>query len=186
MALSIPLHRAGRILRSGGVVAYPTEGVFGLGCLPRDEDAVLRILAIKRRDPAMGLILIAADPDQLVEWVDARVRIEELESTAGLPVTWIVPSAPSVPFLVRGRNAGIAVRITQHPVAAALCRTAASAIVSTSANVSGRPPARNAFVLRRVFGALVDCIVAGRCGPASGASEIREWESGRIIRPAKA
>lgn len=186
MALSIPLQRAGRILRSGGVVAYPTEGVYGLGCLPRDEDAVLRILAIKRRDPAMGLILIAANPDQLAKWVDTRVRIEELKSTAEQPVTWIVPPAPSAPFLVRGRNAGIAVRITTHPVAAALCRAAASAIVSTSANISGRPPARNALVLRRVFGPLVDCIVAGRCGPASGASEIREWESGKIIRPAKA
>lgn len=173
-------------MRSGGVVAYPTEGVYGLGCLPRDEDAILRILAIKRRDPALGLILIAADPDQLAEWVADDVRIEELKSTAGQAVTWIVPSAPSVPFLVRGRNAGIAVRITQHPVAAALCRAAASAIVSTSANVSGRPPARNALVLRRVFGHLVDCIVAGRCGPASGASEIREWASGKIIRPAKA
>jgi len=186
MALSIPLQRAGRVLRSGGVVAYPTEGVYGLGCLPRDEAAVRRILGIKRRDPAMGLILIAADPAQLAEWVDARVHIEELHSTPGQPVTWIVPSAPSVPFLVRGHNTGIAVRITQHPVAAALCRAATSAIVSTSANISGRPPARNAFVLRRVFGPLVDCIVPGRCGPAIGASEIREWESGRIIRPAKA
>jgi L-threonylcarbamoyladenylate synthase len=186
MALSIPLQRAGRLVRSGGVVAYPTEGLYGLGCLPRDEDAVRRILAIKRRDPAMGLILIAADTDQLGEWVDARVEIEELKSTAGQPVTWVVPSASSVPFLIRGRNSGIAVRITQHPVAAALCRAAATAIVSTSANVSGRRPARNAFVLRRVFGPLVDCIVAGRCGPAIGASEIREWESGRIIRPAKA
>ncbi len=186
MALSIPLQRAGRLVRSGGVVAYPTEGLYGLGCLPRDEDAVRRILAIKRRDPAMGLILIAADADQLEEWVDAGVPIEELKSTAGQAVTWAVPSASSVPFLIRGRNSGIAVRITQHPIAAALCRAAASAIVSTSANVSGRPPARNAFVLRRVFGPLVDCIVAGRCGPAIGASEIREWESGRIIRPAKA
>ncbi len=186
MALSMPLQRAGRIVRSGGVVAYPTEGVYGLGCMPHEESAVLRILAIKRRDPAMGLILIAADPDQLSEWVAAGVRIDELRSTAGKPVTWVVPAATSMPFLVRGRNAGVAVRITQHPVAAELCRAAASAIVSTSANVSGRPPARNAFVLRRVFGQLVDCIVAGRCGPASGASEIREWASGKIIRPAKA
>jgi L-threonylcarbamoyladenylate synthase len=186
MALSIPLQRAGRIVRLGGVVAYPTEGVYGLGCLPRDREAVLRILDIKRRDPSLGLILVAADAEQLSEWVDSRVRIEELKSTAEQPVTWIVPTAPSVPFLVRGRNAGIAVRITQHPVAAALCRAAASAIVSTSANVSSRPPARNVFVLRRVFGRLVDCIVAGRCGPASGASEIREWESGKIIRPASA
>ena len=74
MALSIPLQHAGRIVRSGGVVAYPTEGVYGLGCLPRDEGAVLRILDIKQRAPAMGLILIAADPDQLAEWVGTGVR----------------------------------------------------------------------------------------------------------------
>ena len=186
MVLPIALQHAGRIVRSGGVVAYPTEGVYGLGCLPGDERAVLRILASKRRDPAMGLILIAADPAQLAEWVGRNVRVDELTSSIDKPITWVVPAAPSVPWLVRGRNDGIAVRITRHPVAAALCRAAASAIVSTSANVSGRPPARNIFVLRRVFGRLVDCIVPGRCGPASGASEIRDWESGRIIRPASA
>jgi L-threonylcarbamoyladenylate synthase len=186
MILSIPLQRAGRILRSGGVVAYPTEGVYGLGCMPGNESAVLRILAIKQRDPAMGLILIAAEPGQLAEWVGSGVRLDELTSTVERPVTWIVPADSSVPFLVRGQNAGIAVRITRHPVAAALCRAAASALVSTSANTSGRPPARNLFVLRRVFGHLVDCVVPGRCGPASGVSEIRDWESGRIIRPANA
>jgi L-threonylcarbamoyladenylate synthase len=180
------MQRAGRIIRAGGVVAYPTEGVYGLGCLPQSEDALRRILTIKQRDPAQGLILIAADPEQLRDWIDDSVRVSELESTLLHPITWIVPAAQSVPFLVRGSHEGIAVRVTHHPVAAELCRSAGSAIVSTSANVSGRPPARNLFVLRREFGRLIDCVVAGSCGPARGASEIRDWQSSRVIRPAQA
>lgn len=186
MAFSIPLQRAARIIRSGGVVAYPTEGVYGLGCLPQIDDAVRHILSIKRRDPTMGLILIAADPSQLEAWLADGVRGADLHSTADKPVTWIVPAASSVSTLIRGNHEGLAVRITNHPVAKALCHAADSAIVSTSANVSGLPPTRNPFVVRRQFGHLVDCVVAGRCGPASGASEIRDWQSGKIIRPATA
>ena len=70
MALSFPIHRAARILRSGGIVAYPTEGVFGLGCIPDDVDAVVRILSIKKRSPASGLILIASAVRQLDDWAE--------------------------------------------------------------------------------------------------------------------
>ncbi|MDH4048994.1 MAG: L-threonylcarbamoyladenylate synthase [Gammaproteobacteria bacterium] len=184
MAFSIPLQRAARIVRAGGVVAYPTEGVYGLGCLPQADEAVQHILSIKQRDPAMGLILIAADSSQLEEWVASGVPTADLYSSAERPVTWIVPAAASVSTLIRGNHEGLAVRITSHPVARALCLAADSAIVSTSANVSGRPTSRNLHVLRRQFGHLVDCVVAGRCGPAGGASEIRDWRSGKVIRPA--
>jgi len=186
MAFSIPLQRAARIIRSGGVVAYPTEGVYGFGCLPQADEAVQHILSIKRRDPAMGLILIAAYPSQLEDWIAEGVPTADLFSSAEKPVTWIVPASTYVSTLIRGDHEGLAVRITSHPLAQALCRAADSAIVSTSANVSGRPAARNLYVLRRQFGHLVDCVVAGRCGPATGASEIRDWQSGKIIRPATA
>jgi L-threonylcarbamoyladenylate synthase len=185
MAISVPLKRAARIVRAGGVVAYPTEGIYGLGCLPQCDHAIRQILTIKQRDPSMGLILIAGNTDQLVPWVADGLQTDELRPTAERPVTWIVPAAEWLPYLIRGRNENVAVRVTTHPIAAALCLAAGSAIISTSANVSGRPPARNQLVLRRVFGQLVDCVVAGRCGPAGGASEIRDWQSGRIIRPAK-
>jgi L-threonylcarbamoyladenylate synthase len=184
MPLSIPLQRAGRIIRSGGVVAYPTEGVWGLGCLPHAEYAVRQILEFKQRDAGKGLILIAADTAQLAEWVDPSVDVDSLTSTADHPLTWIVPPAVGVPFLIRGYNEGVAVRVTRHPIAAALCRGARSAIVSTSANISGRPSARSILVLRRTFGHLVDCVVAGPIGSARGPSEIREWHSGETIRPA--
>lgn len=184
MAFSQSLKRAARILRSGGVIAYPTEGVYGLGCLPDDFAAVSRVLAIKNRDPALGLVLIVSDLEQLDGWIELPVKESTLKSSGDKPVTWIVPATDEVPYWIRGEHSGLAVRMTAHPVAAALCDAADSALVSTSANVHGRPPARNPFVLRRRFGALVDYIVPGECGPASGPSEIRDLVSGKVLRSA--
>jgi L-threonylcarbamoyladenylate synthase len=158
--------------------------VFGFGCLPGDAGAVLRILALKRRDPAQGLVLIAAYAGQLEGWIAPLVDARELTSSELHPVSYIVPASRDVPYWIRGNTTGLAVLITRHPVAAALCYAADSPLVSTSANVGGRPPARNAWVLRRQFRKLVDCIVPGRCGPARGPSEIRDLVSGRILRPA--
>jgi L-threonylcarbamoyladenylate synthase len=182
VAYSQVIEKAARILRSGGVIAYPTEGVFGLGCLPDDFEAVSRVLSIKKRDPALGLVLIATDIAQLEGWIDLPAKAPALESSSDKPVTWVVPATGDVPYWIRGEHSGLAVRITTHPVAAALCDAADSALVSTSANFHGRPAARNPFVLRRRFGALVDFIVPGECGPATGPSEIRDLASGKVLR----
>lgn len=184
MSLSIPIQKAARILKRGGVIAYPTEGVFGLGCLPDRADAVARVLAIKQRDASRGLILIASTLRQLAPWGQVPADAD-LQSSPEHPVTWIVPAQPDVPYRVRGKHETIAVRITSHAVAASLCDAVDSAIVSTSANLAGRPTARNALVVRRRFGRLVDYIVPGHCGPAGGASEIRDLASGRVLRAAE-
>lgn len=184
MALSFPMHRAGRVLRSGGIVAYPTEGVFGLGCMPDNVDAVIRILSIKKRSPSLGLILIASGIEQLEGWAELPAGAR-LQSGPDRPVTWLVPATKYVPYWIKGEHDAIAVRITSHPIASALCDAADSLLVSTSANVAGSPPARTVFVLRRRFRKLVDCIVPGRCGPAAGASEIRDLTSGKVIRTGK-
>ncbi len=180
----MPVKKAGRIIRAGGVVAYPTEGVFGLGCLPEDERAVARILEIKKRDPAMGLIVVAASLEQLRDWINLPSGSATLESSELKPVTWIVRAAAGVPYWIRGEHERIAVRITHHPVAAALCDAADSALVSTSANFSGRPASRNTYVLRRNLGHLVDYVVPGECGAAGAHSEIRDLASGVTLRPA--
>lgn len=180
-----PIRRAARILRAGGIVACPTEGVFGFGCLPDSMEGAARILNIKQRDPAMGLLLIAADAGQLTPWADIDPARAKLESTLEHPVTWVVPASDSVPFWIRGAHSGVAVRITAHPVAAALCEATGSALISTSANESGQAPARSPFVLRRRFRDLVDYIVPGECGPAVGPSEIRDLQTGRRIRAAQ-
>jgi len=175
--------RAADVLLHGGVIAYPTEGVFGLGCLPDELGAVLRILQIKKRDASKGLILIAANADQLEGWVSLPDGCRMPPPDPAHPVTWIVPPGPLVHPLIRGQHSGLAVRLTTHAGAAAICDAVDSPIVSTSANISDKPTARNRHVLRRQFTHRVDYIVPGDCGPATGPSEIRDLVSGKILRP---
>jgi len=179
----IPALRATDVLLRGGVIAYPTEGVFGLGCLPDDERALQRLLDIKRRDTNKGLILIAADASQFDGWIDLAAGAFLPEPDLAHPITWIVPPGPHVTELLRGTHENIAVRITTNPVAKMLCETVESPLVSTSANLSGKPTARNRFALQRQFANVVDYIVPGDCGPASGPSEIRDFTSGKVLRP---
>ncbi len=174
--------RAADVLRRGGVIAYPTEGVFGLGCLPDDTRALERLLTIKQRDADKGLILIAADRRQLDDWIDLPPGTKLPTPLPSHPITWIVPARENVSALVRGAHSTVAVRITSNPVAGAICEAVDSPITSTSANFSGRPVARNAYVLRKQFAPLVDYVVPGACGPASGPSEIRELVSGNVLR----
>lgn len=180
---SQPIRKAGRLLAAGGVVAYPTEGVYGLGAIPESLEGAARILGIKERDADAGFILIASRPELLSEWVADDVDPSRLASSAEQPVTWIVRPSDAVPYWVTGKHDGVAVRLTQHPVAAALCDAADSALISTSANVAGRRPARTPHVLRRQFQSLVDFVVPGRCGPAAGPSEIRRLDDDEVVRP---
>lgn len=181
----IPKMRAANILLRGGVIAYPTEGVFGLGCLPDNPLAIIRLLDIKQRDAAKGLILIAANAQQLEGWVELPDGQELPDPDPARPITWIVPPGPKVTTLLRGTHPRLAVRITTNPTARALCLAAESPLVSTSANLSGRPTARSRYILQRQFGGVVDYVVPGDCGPASGPSEIRDFTSGKILRPRK-
>lgn len=176
------VRRAAEILLGGGIIAYPTEGVFGLGCMPDDLDAIQRLLDLKQRDAAKGLILIASSQDQLRGWISLPDELTIPEPDPDHPVTWIVPPGEHANTLLRGSNAGLAVRITSNPVAAAICDAVDSPITSTSANLSGKTVARNGFVLRRQFAQRVDYIVPGACGPAIGPSEIRDLTTGKVLR----
>lgn len=179
------LRRATRLLREGSVIAYPTEAVYGLGCDPLNAAAVQRLLAIKQRPSAKGLILIASRFDQLCPFVrvpDDALR-QRLENTWPGPVTWLLPANPATPGWLRGRHRTLAVRVTAHPLAAALCVAFGGPIVSTSANSSGRPPARSALQARlRCPG--VDLVVHGRTGGLDQPTEIRDAVSGATVRRA--
>lgn len=174
-----------RALRAGGVVAYPTEAVFGLGCNPRDEAAVQRVLDAKHRRVDKGLILVAADLDQLRPYLSPLdpTQTAILRDTWPGPVTWLVPAAEECPAWLRGRHSSVAVRVSAHPVVRELCRRFGGPIVSTSANRSGREPARDARSVRRAFGPVVDAIVNAPVGGAQRPSEIRDLVSGAILRP---
>lgn len=173
------------MLHGGGVVAYPTEAVWGLGCDPLDYDAVWRILDLKQRSWRMGLILIASDLQQLEPYIlplDSAAQATLIASWPG-PVTWLVPCAAYVPRWLRGEHDSIAVRVSAHPVARALCEAFGGALVSTSANVSGIAPARNALTVHRYFGTRVDCYVHGATDRQARPSEIRDLRNGRVVRP---
>ncbi|MDP7094114.1 MAG: L-threonylcarbamoyladenylate synthase, partial [Gammaproteobacteria bacterium] len=179
------LRRAAHVLLKGGVIAYPTEGVYGLGCLPDYHESVQHILNLKGRSQSAGLILIAPDSDQLLDWIaPTKTELKRLNSNTDHPMTWLVTAHEHTPgWLTGGRNT-LAVRVTRHPIAAALCREAGSPLVSTSANRSGRPPARTALQARRWLGSELDTVVAGPLSDAPGPSEIRMAQDNRVIRAA--
>ena len=177
------LQHAARQLRQGGVIAYPTEAVYGLGCDPLNRDAVDRLLRIKQRPVEKGLILIASHFEQLKPFVEdppEEIRRRLDESWPG-PITWILPARTATPRWLRGKHESLAVRVTAHPLAAALCTAFGGAIVSTSANTADHPPARTAMQARiRCPG--VDLIVHGATGPLARPTPIRDAVSGKVLR----
>ncbi len=179
------LRQAARTLRRGGIVAYPTEAVYGLGCNPLDGAAVWRLLELKQRPVSKGLILIAAELSQLRPFIEPppRNRLELLRQSWPGAITWVIPARPELPVWLRGNHTTIAVRVTAHPLAAALCRAYGGAIVSTSANPAGQAPARNPLTVRRYFGRMPEAILHGATGPSSNPTEIRDLASGRVLRP---
>lgn len=176
---------AGAIGR-GGVIAYPTEAVWGLGCHPLNETATLRLLSIKQRAVAKGLILVASHLDQLREFVDldhlAPERLEEIHASWPGPHTWIVPAGPAAPAWVTGARPGIAVRVSAHPVVAALCDACGHALVSTSANRAGDPPARRQDALDRTLLQRLDGMVEGETGGLERPTPIRDAATGAALR----
>lgn len=178
------LNQAALLLRRGGIVAYPTEAVFGLGCNPLNRHAVMRLLAIKRREVDKGLILIADRFDQLQPFVGniSDDRLAEVRSQWPGPVTWLLPAASWVPYWLTGRHETLAMRVTAHPIAAALCRAAGMPLVSTSANLSGLPAARTPLQVRLRCGDGVDMILHGATGGERNPSAIRDALSGASLR----
>jgi L-threonylcarbamoyladenylate synthase len=178
------LRQAVHVLRSGGLIAYPTEAVYGLGCDPLDAEAVLRLLQLKRRPWQKGVILIAAEQAQLEPYLlplDETLRARIEPSWPG-PDTWLLPARPETPWWLCGEHETLAVRVTAHPVAAALCRAFGGPLVSTSANRAGQAPARSPLAVRTVFGDEVDLIIHAPLGGAERPTRIRDGRSGEIVR----
>lgn len=165
-------------------MAYPTEAVYGLGCDPLNEASVNRLLALKGRARSKGLILIAAEFSQLEDLLAplaGSMRDRVLESWPG-PVTWILPAAQSAPDWIRGDHETLAVRVTAHPLSAGLCRAASMPIVSTSANQSGREPARSPSEVVEQFGDRIDYLLEGPLGGLKRPTEIRDGRTGEVLR----
>lgn len=185
MELKNEITRAVSALQQGGLIAYPTESVFGLGCDPDKLDAVQRILELKQRCPDQGLILVASSFEQLEHYlqpVDADVQQRVFASWPG-PYTWLWPVREGVSKFLRGQHSTLAVRVSAHPVVQALCQTFGKAIVSTSANPTGKIPARTPAEVRQYFNDKLDYIIDAEVGESARATEIRDVLANTVIRP---
>lgn len=166
------------------MVACPTEAVWGLSCDPFNEMAVTRLLHLKRREMAKGLVLVAGAESQL-EWLlrdlPSAQRARLSLSWPG-PTTWLVPHQHRVPHWISGDHDTVAVRVSAHPMVRTLCNVWGGPLVSSSANPAGSRPATQSFQVRRYFGTGLDCIVSGAVGGASRPSAIKDLLSDEIIR----
>jgi len=179
------LHCARRTILQGGVIAYPTEAVWGLGCDPWNQHAVARILELKNRSIEKGMILVAASVEQVRFLLDPLPEALQLEARRHWPgpVTCLLPDVNrQVPEWVRGTHSSIAVRVSEHPVVKALCERADMPLVSTSCNPAGRQPAHSALRVRQYFNDQLDWIVPGALGGNRNPSRIIDIVSGKQLR----
>jgi len=179
-----PIYQASHILNASGVIAYPTETVWGLGCDPFSASALERVIQIKRRDAHKGLILVAADISQfefLLHDLEPEL-IEKMQASWPGAVTWLVPHKNRVHPLVHGQFSTVAIRVSPHPMVQQLCHEFGGPIVSTSANFSGKPTVSSAIQARTVLGPYLDFILPGPVGLAKAPSRIIDVKTGRVIR----
>lgn len=182
------------LLHNGAVIAYPTEGVWGLGCDPLNEEAVLKLLRLKQRAIEKGMILVTDKAERFVPYIQnlapfqKHYSVQKLNSGKSIndqAITWIVEHGGMTPDWLSGGRATIAVRISSHPVICSICESAEIPLVSTSANPSGEPAAKTEDEVRSYFGNLIDIIVPGDLGGQNGASEIRDFATGKVLREAE-
>lgn len=173
-------------LNAGEVIAYPTEAVYGLGCDPDNEQAVLKLLAIKQRPVEKGLILVAATYSQLLPYINDKAiplerRYQIFSSWPG-HISWVLPASAGAPAWITGKFETIAVRVSAHPLVQQLCQAYGKPMVSTSANLAGEPAITDYQQLLTSIGLKVAVIVEGALGGASQPSQIRDGVSGEILR----
>lgn len=178
------IDQAIKTLNRGGVIAYPTEAVYGLGCRADERAAVEKICALKRRPVEQGVIVLIGDLDQLGDWIlplSAQQRARLNETWPG-PVTWLIPANNSCPVWLKGRHPSLAVRQSAHPLCRDLCQALDTPLVSTSANRSGQSPALSAAEAESMFGPEVDLIIDAPLGDSAKPSTIRDLLTGKQLR----
>ncbi len=180
------LSQAQTALQQGEVIAYPTEGVFGVGCDPDNPKAIEKLLQLKQRPVEKGLILIAGSYQQLKPYIDeSQLTQEQLarvkESWPG-PVTWIMPASKKVSHWVSGQFDSIAVRVTDHPLVQEICASFGKPITSTSANLSGQPPCITTEEVELQLGNQLVVIVKGETGGRNRPSAIKDARTLQVIR----
>ena len=148
------IKNAVKVLREGGVILYPTDTVWGIGCDATNAEAVKRVYDIKQRDDSKALIcLVDSDarmqryfrnvPDVAWQLIDSLATTDPDDSPSGKPTTIILDGAINLAPNLIAEDGSLGIRITQEPFSKELCYRFQKALVSTSANISGEPAAQN-------------------------------------------
>ncbi len=184
MTNTISIPAAKKLIQNGGVIAYPTEAVYGLGCDPLQNDAVTRIRHLKERQDAQGFIVIASQWQQVANWVTdiPKPQLDEILQSWPGHVTWIFPASSHAPDSCIAADHTIAIRVSAHPLVIELCDALGHALVSTSANPHGLAPARSSHEVDEYFHDQIDGILDGQLAGQAKPSQIRDALSGRILR----
>ena len=173
-------------LQNGDVVAYPTEGVFGVGCDPDNPTAIQKLLALKQRPIEKGLILIAADYQQLLPYIDETAltdaQLQAAKDTWPGPYTWIMPASDKASKWLCGQFDSIAVRVTDHPLVQKMCQAFGKPITSTSANLTGLPPCVTTEEVEQQLGQQLVAILQGETSGRDKPSEIRDAKTLQVLR----
>ena len=180
--LKLTIHDAKQLLQQGGILAYPTEAVYGLGCDALNQASVESIRALKGRTTEKGFILLIADWAQLFPLIQpiTEEQLVRVRSTWPGFVTWVFPKAPSLPSWLTGGQDTVAIRMSAHPIARALSKS--QPLVSTSANLSGQSPAKNEEELRQQFPTGIDALVQGQLGDFTQPSTMYDVLSNQQLR----
>lgn len=173
-------------LRNGEVIAYPTEGVFGVGCDPDNPQAIDKLLKLKQRPKDKGLILIAASYQQLLPYIDEShltpKQLEQVKQSWPGPVTWIMPCSDKVSVWVCGQYNSIAVRVSDHPLVQKMCNAFGKPLTSTSANLTGQPPCMTTDEVYQQLGSQLVAVLEGETGGRNKPSEIRDAKTSQVLR----
>ena len=148
-----------KILREGGIILYPTEGVWGLGCDPFNKTAVQRLLKLKGRSVSKGLVLVTAGWSMVSDLIALDLADYPVLEEVAEPITWVFPATPMVPPWISGDFGSVAIRATSHEIAREICQQFGGAVVSTSANISSSSPAMKLEDVDRYILDNVDYIV---------------------------
>lgn len=151
---------AARYLQAGGVISHPTDTIQSLTCLPKFEYSMYKILQLKYRSTTKGLILLASHINYFSNFVaDLSVLQNIKNSKNNIPTTYLVEASQQTSILLTGEFSTVALRLTDNPLITKLCNITNSALVSTSANITGKHSATSMLALSVFFKAELDFII---------------------------
>ena len=182
MASDFSIRHAAYIIKNGGVIAYPTDTIYGLGCNPYNSDAIEKINVLKQRPLNKQFILLSSCLDQ----VRALLCIDEIQEKTLTqitePTSWVINASKHAPSWLIGNQRTLTVRISKNNDIKRLCDALGHAIISTSANISGATPAKNALELHRYFHQKVDKILIANKPLTGKPSKIIRLSDNHIFR----